>query len=205
MIAFGTVGAVVVAVGGPFIKGWWKKPNLKALKTDDHGPMWTSLPYFNGKGSGPDIFQCWLRFPIANEGRLAAKGTMVLVSKVVLPVAGRLPPTRELKWGDVEANSLTIPTNAARLVDIIQVVHLNDGTNGVFLCLYPYSNYDRVLSDQSPLWMGKHEGGEYRIEIAITANNAKTERYLITFRLNDMSNLATCKTELANATLSKIN
>jgi hypothetical protein len=174
--------AVVVALLGPSLVQWYRRPKLILHSdVDDDRDGTTKVPqdYFR---DGP---ACWLRMAVTNTGRTTAEDARVILYQ--MSPAGRQPPIRELKWADVPLDQLAIPPRITRLIDVVRVTLERNRSGDELLGLVPGLMVvdDSVDSGipETRLWLPV-EAADYTMSVSVSAKDVQARRFVISFRLS---------------------
>ena len=173
MTAFGTLGAVLVALFGPMLWGWWRKPRLE-ISYEPREP-YCRYTWLLERGN-PESH--WVRVKVTNGGRGTAKrckGKMIAVYRA----DGSLREDRDsmlLHWAGMLPEQGLEPLDLAREEhQLLDVVHARSDRRDAAL----------VVADPTPAGFPKElEAGQpHRVRLAVYADNADpvTKDFVITY------------------------
>jgi len=178
MTAFGTVGAVLVALLGPTLWNWWQSPRLQ-ISFERQEPYCRDTPLIiENHGAKSTVDSHWVRVKVTNKGRgiaKACKGKMIAVYKD----DGALRQDRDpmqLRWAGVPWEQSLEPLDLARMeYQFLGVVYAQSNSPQAAL----------VVTHDKPEGFSKtleaHE--RHRVRLAAYADNAKpqTAEFVITY------------------------
>jgi len=189
--------AVVVALFGPAWDRRRRSPRLRltAEAPERLGPNSTVVFVPAPAGDG----RIWLRLMVSNEGMSTAEAVRVLLLSVRTPAPlEHQPPLRELKWGDIPSETMTLAPGEIRPVDLIRLETTSPGMVAGFMCHSP--------SDEAHpghrLWWPLLSGG-YQFELSVSAKDVPARRYVATCDLHvEGSTAQQLASQLRKASLS---
>jgi hypothetical protein len=179
-----TTLAVVVALFGPSFERWRRRPKL--MLSDPPAELGTEAKVVGGPTDGDSVVH-WLRVAVTNCGRSTADDVRAILLRIDAPERLRKqPPSRELKWADVQADRGTLPPRVARLVDVVHVKFVPQG--GVVRCglvsgVMPVSRADHGEPD-SLLWRDLVPG-PYVVHVSVSARDVAALHYAVAFTVPD--------------------
>lgn len=176
MTAIGTVGAVLVALFGPVLWSWWRRPRLKITYKPAEPFCRDNVPLEGG------ALAHWIRVMVTNEGRSTAKRCKGQVIKVVRQednsVRSDIDPL-PLRWAGVpegqEMNPRDLSPKESQYLNVAMA--RTDNQNAVIIAT-------DLSGDFRPGFSPTLEAGRrHKITVAVYADNADpvTAEFVITF------------------------
>ena len=154
----------------------------------------------------------WLRMAVTNDGMTTAHDVRVILLRIDAPEPWRTqPPSRELKWADVDADRATLPPKVSRLVDIVHIVRVTEHGRlnirrhercGLVPTLKPLSAADSGRPG-TLLWRDLLRG-TYVVHVALSADDVPSSHVAVRFRIDAHRDFDACESALAKATAGTV-
>jgi len=180
LTAFGTIGAVLVALFLQDVRARMRRPRLRfEFSPDRINEDVVALDH-----QIDQTFDLNLKLRVlAQKHRDPALGVRVLLQRVDQPGSTanqEIPSSRELKWSDTDAEFVDIPAGAWRRVDILRL-HGENGESGpqrFFWAVLQRRQRDPYPPEERNRFS---DPGEYALELVLTANGARPTWWEVTF------------------------